>query len=332
MIAPLRAYFAGYDWSSHTGRLTLALFLLLFAGIMLAAGRANLPGAHGLPVRLAAYGALALLLVPVTGHILRRLNDAGHSGWWIWFCLVPFANLVLLIYLVLRRPAPESARSGGRARRAGLVLTCLLALLMPARAVWTPYQIMAGSMKPTLLPGDVVLLRLGAAPSRGDVVGFTDPETGIAYLKRIVGLPGETVAMRDGVPEIDGMPATQRRDGTFEEPFSPQGPRGLLPRCANSPDEGEVCEKMLETETLPGGRGYHVLDIGPQALDNAPETTIPESHYFMLGDNRDNSNDSRVSEAVGGIGPIPRDRIFGRADLVLFNLSGGDPRLLRTVQ
>jgi signal peptidase I len=102
-----------------------------------------------------------------------------------------------------------------------------------------------------------------------------------------------------------------------------QGPIRSQPRCENAPvGFGGICEKSRYLETFPNGESHHVLNIGNQATDNTKVFTVPEGHFFAMGDNRDNSTDSRVRQAAGGVGPVPFENIIGRADRIMFSAAG----------
>ncbi len=207
-----------------------------------------------------------------------------------------------------------------------------------------PFWIPSGSMKDTLLIGDFLFVNkmaygysryscpfaicpipgriLGAEPERGDVVVFRHPVTGVDFIKRVVGLPGERLQVRDGVLHIDDVPAPQEPAGQFVETFARQGPIGSLPICANQGVAlGGDCIKERFTETLPGGSSHAILDVRSTALDDTPVYTVPEGHYFFMGDNRDNSNDSRVMPP-NGLGFVPYENLIGRADRVMFSAAG----------
>jgi len=225
-----------------------------------------------------------------------------------------------------------------------------------------PFWIPSGSMKDTLLIGDFLFVNkmaygysyascpsvilpqfgvnldasdfcgfadgdntrlFGAEPERGDVVVFRHPVTGRDFVKRLIGMPGDKVQVKNGIVFIDGVAAPQRPDGVFEEVQEAQGPHRLRPRCANGPvGEGGTCNKERFVETLPGGREHAILNIGVQGSDNTPIYTVPEGHYFFMGDNRDNSSDSRVPNAAGGVGFVPYENLIGRADRVMFSSAG----------
>ncbi len=225
-----------------------------------------------------------------------------------------------------------------------------------------PFWIPSGSMKPTLLIGDFLFVNkmaygysyascpsliipsvglnidaadicgwmqsdndriMGGEPERGDVIVFRHPVTGRDYIKRLIGLPGDKVQIRDGVIILNDTPVKQEPDGVFTEILEPQGPQQLRPRCENGPvGIGGACEKSRFIETLPNGVSYEVLNISNQATDNTGVYVVPEGHYFFMGDNRDNSSDSRVPQTVGGVGYVPYEDLLGRADRIMFSSAG----------
>jgi signal peptidase I len=225
-----------------------------------------------------------------------------------------------------------------------------------------PFWIPSGSMKETLLIGDFLFVNkmtygysfascptiripvvglnidaedicgfvggdnsrlFGGEPERGDVVVFRHPVNGQDYIKRLIGLPGETVQVIGGVLHINGQPVQMQDDGIFEETMTAQGPQRLRPRCENGPvGEGGACLKSRQIETLPGGRSHTVLNIARQSSDDTPLYTVPAGHYFFMGDNRDNSTDSRVPQQAGGVGFVPYENLIGRADRIMFSSAG----------
>ncbi|MHA3915727.1 signal peptidase I [Halovulum sp. GXIMD14793] len=235
-----------------------------------------------------------------------------------------------------------------------IVYAVLLAALIRT-LIFQPFWIPTGSMKPTLLIGDFLFVnkyaygysayscpnygawnlcsfwegsessknRIWASePERGDVVVFRHPVLKQDYIKRLVGLPGDTVETRDGVLYVNGTPAPQDPDGIFTEAYATQGSMGGLPICTNNPGLGAECQKKLAYETLPGGVKHAVLDARPTSLDNFGPKTVPEDHFFFMGDNRDNSADSRRSPLSGGVGMVHREYLVGRADRVIFSSAG----------
>ena len=209
-----------------------------------------------------------------------------------------------------------------------------------------PFWIPSGSMKDTLLIGDFLFVNkfaygysrhscpfsacpisgrlFGSEPERGDVVVFRHPVNGSDFIKRLIGLPGDTVQMRGGVLWLNGQEVPQTPDGVFSEVFERQGPMGHEPRCENAPvGQGGLCTKSRFIETLPGGRQHGVLNIDNGGFgDETPVFTVPDGHYFFIGDNRDNSQDSRYGRAVGGVGFVPAENLIGRADRIMFSSAG----------
>jgi signal peptidase I len=208
-----------------------------------------------------------------------------------------------------------------------------------------PFWIPSGSMKDTLLIGDFLFVNkmaygysqvscpfslcpisgriLGAEPERGDVIVFRHPVTKQDFIKRVVGLPGETVQMRNGRLFINGEEAKQVADGTFVEPYERQGPGGSIPSCIEGRlPQGADCTKEKAIETLPGGRQHSVLNVFDGRFDNTGVFAIPEGQYFFMGDNRDNSTDSRERQEAGGAGFVPFENLIGRADRIMFSSAG----------
>ncbi len=209
-----------------------------------------------------------------------------------------------------------------------------------------PFWIPSGSMKDTLLIGDFLFVNkmaygyskhscpfsmcpfegriLASEPTRGDVVVFRHPVNGSDFIKRLIGLPGDRIQMKNGVLFINEQPVKLEDVGTFDEVFAKQGPLGLLPRCENAPvGEGGTCTKSRQIETLPNGVSHAILNINKNGFaDNTAEFTVPAGEYFFMGDNRDNSQDSRFAKANGGVGYVPAEYLIGRADRIMFSSAG----------
>lgn len=256
----------------------------------------------------------------------------------------------------------EAKKGGGIVETIKTLVYALLIAGIFRTLFFQPFWIPSGSMKDTLLIGDFLFVNkmaygysyascpsvilpqfgvnldatkfcgfadgdntrlFGGEPERGDVVVFRHPVTGRDFVKRLIGMPGDTVQVRNGIVFLNGEAAPQEANGIFEEVQAAQGPHRLRPRCANGPvGEGGTCNKERFTETLPGGRTHDILNIGLQSSDNTPIYTVPEGNYFFMGDNRDNSSDSRVPNAAGGVGFVPYENLIGRADRIMFSSAG----------
>jgi signal peptidase I len=163
----------------------------------------------------------------------------------------------------------------------------------------------------------------GADPERGDIVVFRHPVDGRDFIKRLIGAPGDRIQMIDGVLQINDTPVQVVPAGTFTEIMEPQGPLGIRPACENGAvGLGAECTKSRSIETLPNGVSHSILNIGNRPTDNTGVFTVPEGQFFFMGDNRDNSTDSRVSPAARGVGFVERKDIVGRADRVMFSSAG----------
>ncbi len=315
---------AGFDWYGRSGRLRFALVLLLWA-IMAGAAVYGLerPQWPGWARTISLIG-LAVTTVPLFGHALRRLNELGWSGWWVWLLLVPLINAGLVLFLLLRRRNGRHIVNGTPLRLLGLIGVGLLSILIVSRLFWTPYQIASGSMKPALLVGDLVMVTAAKRhPDRGDIVVFRHPVSGVNMVARVIGMPGETIALVNGVVQVNGAPAAQSDAGFFDEVMQPQGPLGLLPRCLNGAvGQGAMCQKRRWQEVLPDGAIHDVLNIGDFPLDNIGPFKVPPGRLFLLGDNRDIASDSRIAPAAGGLGFVPMSDISGQVRRIILSAAG----------
>ena len=241
-----------------------------------------------------------------------------------------------------REVAPAWAET---ARILGAFLLVALAL---RTFVVMPRSIPSESMMPALVPGDYVAVakwpygwsrfspplalpwphgRLaGALPARGDVVVFRAPGGGGDYIKRVIGLPGDTVAMRAGRLVLDGRVVPRAATADFVLPLGrDEGCRGIaLPPYGRIVAHGHAtCRLPRFVETLPGGRRYAVIDQGWSMGDDMATVTVPAGRLFVLGDNRDLSEDSRFPVAAGGVGLVPAENVEGRAGHILFSTAAG---------
>ena len=243
--------------------------------------------------------------------------------------------------------ASSSSAEGGVVETIKTVVYALLIAGLFRTLFFQPFFIPSESMKDTLLIGDFVFVnkmaygyskyscpwalcpitgRLFASePERGDVVVFRHPANGQDFIKRLIGLPGEKVQIKDGVVFINGAEVPQVPAGTFAEVMGPQGSMGNRPRCENDPiGDGDSCTRSRAIETLPNGVAHSVLNItNAEGLpDNSDVYDVPEGMYFFMGDNRDNSSDSRFSPNASGVGYVPAEYLIGRADRIMFSAAG----------
>jgi signal peptidase I len=205
-------------------------------------------------------------------------------------------------------------------------LAAIVAIVFVAKgAIAEPFYIPSGSMEPTLLIGDALLASkypygygtsslpiqinlpetgrvFSGTPKRGDVVVFRWPgDRAQAWVKRVVGLPGDRIQMRQGRLFINDHAAALKPDGIGS---------------SENDSGGEPAPRYIET--LPGGVSHAIFKMRDNGrLDNTPEVTVPPDRLFVLGDNRDNSADSRVAVRDGGVGLLPMDNLVGRADAVV---------------
>ena len=225
-------------------------------------------------------------------------------------------------------------------------LKLMLAVFIFRSFLFAPFTIPSESMLPRLwngdylvaskwsygftsysLPFDVPLIpsRIFASqPERGDVVIFRAPPTeNDDYIKRVIGLPGDQVQMRDGVLFLNGDEVEKRPVADFVIPLSPNTACHPAAQEITTP-EGLACRYERFEETLPGGRSYTVLDLGDSPADTTETIVVPEGQMFLMGDNRDNSLDSRFPAVPGGgIGLVDQDLLIGRARFVAFSTDGG---------
>jgi len=190
--------------------------------------------------------------------------------------------------------------------------------------LFEPFSIPSGSMIPTLKVGDYLFVSkysygysrysfpfgmipfsgriFQSEPERGDVIVFRKPgDESVDYIKRLVGLPGDEIFVREGILHINGMPVTRR--------LEPDLPGETVP--LNRP-------AVIYTETLPEGKDHLIQEFSDNdRMDNTSPRTVPEGHYFFMGDNRDNSRDSRAE-----VGFVPAENLVGRAEILFFSHNG----------
>ena len=246
---------------------------------------------------------------------------------------------------------PETAPAQEEGKKEDSFLIFLLKLVVLVTLfrslVFSPFNIPSESMLPRLVNGDYLLAAkwpygysryslpfalpllpeervLASPPQRGDVVIFKQPPLReLDYIKRVIGLPGDLVQMVDGQLYLNGVPVPKQRIADFEIAISPNTQCYSLQFIARRDDGTDVCRYPRYRETLPGGRHYEVLDLGPRFMDNTAPVLVPEGQLFLMGDNRDNSEDSRFPAEPGrGIGLVPMDNLVGRASFMIWSTDG----------
>jgi len=212
--------------------------------------------------------------------------------------------------------------------------------------IFSPFNIPSESMLPRLQTGDYLLAAkwpygfskyslpfslplipgriLASQPERGDTVIIKAPPfNDTDYIKRVIGLPGDTVQVTNGVVYLNARPVPKVRMADFDLPLTPNT-HCYRPEFETAGKDGEsICRYPRFRETLPGGKAYEVLDFGTTPQDNTAPVIVPEGHMFLMGDNRDNSMDSRFPAEPGqGIGLVPQANLVGRAAVMMFSTDG----------
>jgi signal peptidase I len=259
----------------------------------------------------------------------------------------------------MRRPffrsGPDAAanRPKEKPRESGWSLVRFVLLLIVfawavRSLVVAPFNIPSGSMLPTLYIGDYLAVAkwpygysrysfpLGFPPfggrifehlpHRGDVVVFRHPGEDADLIKRVIGLPGDTVAMQRSELILNGQPLARQELPPYSMPISANTPCKVVPPAARMVAEVNgraYCTYPAYRETLPGGPTYTVFDqVDGGPADDFGPVRVPAGHFFLMGDNRDDSLDSRFSAAEGGIGMVPVENLIGRAFVTFWSTDG----------
>jgi signal peptidase I len=230
-------------------------------------------------------------------------------------------------------------------------------LILAVLAVWSfvakPFYIPSESMMPTLIKGDRLVVTkypygysyvspapfhllpfihgrlFGKMPQRGDVVILKPPQEDSDYIKRVIALPGDRIEVRQGVIILNGVPVKRVKETPAMIPIDDNVPcasQGEAPFQTVGPDGKKYCALPRYRETLPNGVSYDTIDLGYEPgiyPDDYPEITVPPGQVFLMGDNRDESADSRVAASQNGLGgPVPWENLGGRAEFITFSYDG----------
>ncbi len=228
---------------------------------------------------------------------------------------------------------------------AWFLVKLLVAVLVFRTFAFAPFSIPSESMLPRLMNGDYLLAAkwpygisrhslpadlplpggrlLAGTPERGDIVIFKHPVDGRDYIKRVIGLPGDRVAVLGGQVILNGARVARTRIGDALIPLSPNTGCAWGGDMVATGKGGEACRYTRFRETLPEGKSYDVLDFGPSPADSFAEKVVPAGRLFVMGDNRDSSLDSRFPASAGeGVGMVPQDLLVGRAAVIVWSTDG----------
>ena len=244
---------------------------------------------------------------------------------------------------------PQKAKGTDWVAEAKGIFWLILAVLGFHSFIAKPFYIPSESMMPGLLVGDRLVVTkypygwsfvsptfhllpfmpgrlFGRMPERGDVVIVSPPGEKQDYIKRVIGLPGDRLELRGGTVIINGVPVKRSEPVQRLIPVDENAPCSDLKfpgRLVSGPDGKPYCDVPIVRETLPNGRSFDTIELGASRADDYPPITIPAGHLFLMGDNRDQSADSRVPLIDGGLGgPVPWENIGGRAEFITFSLDG----------
>jgi signal peptidase I len=243
-------------------------------------------------------------------------------------------------------PAKRDKETAGSLVRFVLSVAILAWLLRSF--IVQPFYIPSGSMLPSLYVGDYLMVEkwpygysrfsfpfgmpafhgrlVAGLPQRGDVAVFRHPVENSDLIKRVIALPGDTVEVRGGRLILNGRLVPRRALAPVRVPLSPNSPCRVVPPAEPNVADANghpACIYQAFLETLPGGPSYTVLDqVQSGPADDFAATRVPAGHVFLMGDNRDDSLDSRFPTAEGGVGMLPVENLVGRAGFTFFSTDG----------
>lgn len=248
-------------------------------------------------------------------------------------------------------PAPAKGQTDWMAEVRG-ILWLILAVLGFHSLIAKPFYIPSDSMLPGLLVGDRLVVTkypygwsyvspsfhvlpfikgrlFGRLPERGDVVIIKPPTQSSDYIKRVIGLPGDTIEVRHGQLILNGVAVKRVDMGERRIAVDANQTCNDLEfpgRLVRGGDGKDYCQLPIVRETLPSGRSYDTIDLGYfYQVDDYGPIKVPADHLFLMGDNRDRSADSRVPIEEGGFGgPLPLENLGGRAEFITFSLNGNE--------